>query len=123
MVGLELNRDGTITFDKARFTAALERDPVEVAKLFTDPTPGGTTGALDRMVAAADAAAAASTGYLFTAAESQDRRIDDYGRQIDAYERRLGVKEAALRRTYANLEVALNGLQKQSTNLAAQLGG
>ena len=122
MVGVELNREGTLTFDKTKFAAALESKPTEVARLFTDPATTGATGALDRLVAAADSAAAASTGYLFTAGESQNRRIDDYGRQIDAYERRLSVKEAALRRTYANLEVALNGLQKQSSNLAAQLG-
>ncbi|MDH4077199.1 MAG: flagellar filament capping protein FliD [Acidimicrobiia bacterium] len=122
VVGVELAKDGTINFDKAKFTEALKNNPAELTKLFTSGTANGGTGALDRMVAAVDSATKVGEGYLYTAAEANDKRIDDYGRQIDAYETRLTQREAALRRTYANLEVALSTLQKQSSNLAAQLG-
>lgn len=122
IVGLELTKDGTITFDKAKFTEALKKNPTEMAKLFTSGVTSGGTGALDRMVAAVDGATKVGEGYLYTAGEANDKRIDDYGRQIDAYEVRLNQREAALRKTYANLEVALNNLKSQSSNLAAQLG-
>ncbi len=122
VVGVELTRDGTINFDKAKFTEALKNNPAEMAKLFASGATSGGTGALDRVVAAIDGATKVGEGYLYTAAEANDKRIDDYGRQIDAYETRLTQREAALRRTYANLEVALNNLKSQSSNLAAQLG-
>ena len=122
LVGVELTKDGTLTFDKVKFIEALKKNPTEMAKLFSSGGATGGTGALDRMVAAADGATKAGEGYLYTASEATDRRIDDYGRQIDAYEKRLTTREAALRRTYANLEVALSSLQKQSSQLAAQLG-
>lgn len=122
VVGLELTKDGTVTFDKAKFTEALKKNPDEVAKLFTSGATSGGTAALDRMAAAVDGATKVGEGYLYTASEANDKRIDDYGRQIDAYETRLTQREAALRKTYANLEVALNNLKSQSSNLAAQLG-
>lgn len=122
VVGVELTKDGTINFDKAKFTEALKSNPTEMAKLFSSGAPSGGTAALDRVVAAIDGATKVGEGYLYTAAEANDKRIDDYGRQIDAYETRLTQREAALRRTYANLEVALNNLKSQSSNLAAQLG-
>ncbi len=123
MVGIELTREGTLTFDQAKFTEALKTNQTEVTKLFADRTASGNLGALDRLIGAADGAASVSNGYLYTAAEASSRRMEDYGRQIDTYERRLGLREASLRKTYANLEVALNSLQKQSANLASQLGG
>ena len=122
LVGIELTRDGKLTFDADGFREAFASNPVEMSKLFTDKV-GGTEapGVLDRLVEVAEAASAAGDGYLFTAAQAADRRIDDYGRQIDAFEQRFVAREANLRKTFANLEVALSGLQQQSSHLAAQL--
>jgi flagellar hook-associated protein 2 len=123
IVGLELTRDGALTFDQDAFADALASDPQALTALFTNGGIGGTTepGALDRLIGAAEAATTVGTGYLYTAGEAADQRIDDYGRQIDAFERRLEIRESTLRRTYANLEVALGGLQQQSGWLASQL--
>ena len=41
LVGIELTRDGTLTFDQEKFTNALESDPATMTELFTDRT-GGT---------------------------------------------------------------------------------
>ena len=124
LVGIELNRDGTLTFNENKFKDAFTEDPAALSDLFAGPN--GTEeetefGALDRLVKTAELATAVGEGYLFTAGESKDRRIDDYERQIDSFERRLELRESTLRRTYANLEVALGGLQQQSGYLASQL--
>jgi flagellar hook-associated protein 2 len=124
IVGIELNRDGTLTFNAERFSEALTTDPASLTSLFANrATEGGTTepGVLDRLVEAAETATSVGTGYLYTAGEAADQRIDDYNRQIDSFERRLEVRESTLRRTYANLEVALGGLQNESSWLASQL--
>ncbi len=125
-VGLELTREGTISFDRDRFTEALASNSESMTALFANrSTQGGTTapGALDRLVDAAETATSVGEGYLYTAGETADRIIEDYGRQIDAFERRLELRESTLRRTYANLEVALGGLQQQSGWLSSQLAG
>ena len=123
VVGIELTREGTLTFDADRFTEALASDPEGLTALFTERTgePDAELGALDRLVEAAEGAASTGDGYLFTAAESADRMIEQYNRQIESYEQRLEIRETTLRRTYANLEVALGGLQSQSNWLAGQL--
>jgi flagellar hook-associated protein 2 len=125
VVGIELTRDGKLEFDAAEFSQALQSDPEALTALFADRSsgtaPGAEPGVLDRLVGAAEAAASVGSGTLYTATQAAERRIEDYGRQIDAYERRLELREASLRRTYANLEVALGGLQQQSSYLASQL--
>ncbi|MEL6980982.1 MAG: flagellar filament capping protein FliD [Actinomycetota bacterium] len=121
LVGLELTREGTLEFDASTFADALATDPDALSALFTNGSGDGELGALDRLVEAAETATSVGTGYLYTAGEAADQRIDDYGRQIDAFERRLEIRESTLRRTYANLEVALGGLQQQSSWLASQL--
>ncbi|MEM9563285.1 MAG: flagellar filament capping protein FliD [Actinomycetota bacterium] len=121
VIGIELTREGTLTFDQDAFAQAFASDPDSLSALFTNPA--GEPGALDRLVDAAEAATSVGTGYLYTAGEAADQRIDTYGEQIDALERRLEIRESTLRRTYANLEVALSGLQQQSSYLASQLAG
>ncbi|MGI9598745.1 MAG: flagellar filament capping protein FliD [Acidimicrobiales bacterium] len=125
LVGIELNRDGSLTFNEQTFTEAFISDPAALTELFASSNPADESvelGALDRLIDVAESATAVGEGYLYTAGESADRLIDDYGRQIDAFEQRLELREATLRRTYANLEVALGGLQQQSSYLASQLG-
>lgn len=121
IVGIELTREGTLTFNAEHFKEAFVSDPLSLTALFADRAGDGEPGALDRLVEAADFATSVGEGYLYTAGESSDRRIDDYGRQIDAFERRMELRESTLRRTYANLEVALGGLQQQSSWLTGQL--
>ena len=121
IVGIELTRDGALTFDADRFADALVDNPDQLAALFSAQESGAEPGVLDRLIEASDAAASVGDGYLYTAGEASERRIDDYGRQIDAFERRFEVREASLRRTYANLEVALGSLQQQQSYLASQL--
>ncbi|MEM7274175.1 MAG: flagellar filament capping protein FliD [Actinomycetota bacterium] len=124
VIGIEINRDGTLTFNEQKFKDAFAEDPQALTELFAGP-PGTDDptqmGALDRLVEAAEVATAVGEGYLYTAGESSEQRIDDYQRQIDAFERRLELRESTLRRTYANLEVALGGLQQQSGYLASQI--
>lgn len=124
-VGIELTREGTLNFNEQKFKDAFTSNPTALSDLFTSGSldvSDAELGALDRLVQAAEAATTVGEGYLYTAGESAERRIDDYQRQIDSFERRLELRESTLRRTYANLEVALGGLQQQSSYLASQLG-
>ncbi len=125
LVGIELTRDGAITFNQDAFAQALVDGATDVMSLFIDPTSGtgvdAVPGAFDRLIETAEAMASTGDGLLYTSAESSDRVIADYDRQIEAYERRLEAREEYLRRVYANLEVALGGLADQSAYLQSQI--
>ncbi len=120
LVGIEIQRDGSITFDREAFIEAAETDLDQLTRLFIGPE-GEEAGMLDRLVDAADVAGKFGEGLLATAEETERSRIQAYTDQIDTFEDRFERKEAQLRRIYANLEVAIGGLSTQSNWLAGQL--
>ena len=123
LLGVSLQRDGTVTFDRDKFMEAATSDLEQVTRMFTSGfEEGAEEGVLDRMVAAADIASAYGTGLLSTAEESEKSRIESFTDQIDAFEERLDRKEIQLRRLYSGLEVAIGSLNSQSNWLAGQLG-
>ena len=121
IAGVELQRDGTLVFDRAKFLEAATTDIDELTELFTTGSEGGE-GILDRLVTAADEATTFGTGLLSSAQESAKSRIESFTDQIDSYETRITRKEAQLRKMYSNLEVALGNLNDQSNWLSSQLG-
>jgi flagellar hook-associated protein 2 len=121
LAGVTVERDGTLSFDREKFIETATEDLDGVTRLFIAPGEGDSPGILDRLVAAADQAAAFGTGLLSTAEESEKARIEGFSDQIDAFEARLERKELQLRRTYTALETALGQLNSQSNWLAGQL--
>lgn len=121
LAGITVTRDGTLEFDRAKFTSATTDDRAEVQRLFTAPDGVGEPGILDRIVNAAEAATTSGSGVLWSEAEATKNRIERWGEQIDAFEVRFERRETNLRRQYAALEVALGGLNEQSNYLASQL--
>ncbi len=122
LVGVSLERDGTLSFDRDAFIEAATEDIDGVTRLFIAPTEGDSPGILDRLVTASDNAAAFGTGILSNAEEAEKARIESFTEQIDAFEARLERKEIQLRNTYTRLESALGSLNNQSNWLAGQLG-
>ena len=122
LVGVSLERDGTLSFDREKFIEAATEDIDAVTRLFIAPSDSDSPGILDRLVTAADSAAAFGTGLLSSAEDSEKARIESFTDQIDAFEARLERKELQLRNTYTKLETALGELNNQSNWLAGQLG-
>ena len=126
--GVELNRDGTIKFDKVKFEAAYVADPTALAAIFTGPV--GVEGIAQRLQAIADSATKATPkpdgtmtvdGLLPLAIDTRRkeiRRIDD---SIAMWDIRLSRREAALKRQFAALETALGAAQQQGSWLSSQL--
>lgn len=122
--GIQIELDGTLSFDRTKFLETLKDNPDELTRLFAQSSVGEEeNGVLDRLVESAEAASSFGEGYLYTAAESAGNRIESYSDQIEAYEVRLELREQTIRRTYANLEVLLGEMQRQSSQLSSQLGG
>jgi flagellar hook-associated protein 2 len=119
-VGIQVDRSGKLVFDAATFKAAYTEDPAAVAAKFVD---GATPGFMARVATAATRASSSTTGTITQALQGKDSLIKDLNSRIDAWDDRLAVREATLKRQFSALETALNQMQSQSSWLAGQIAG
>lgn len=112
-LGIVLGKDGSFTFDEAKFSAALAADPAKVQKV--------VSGLAARVAEKATAISDPYEGSLSQKVKGQESLVKDIGSQIENWDRRLEVRRASLQRTYSALEVSLSNLQSQSSWLAGQL--
>jgi flagellar hook-associated protein 2 len=108
-LGIELTRDGKLTFDKTAFLAAYAADPAKAQK--------GATELGDAVKAVADKGQKNITGTI----TNHTNAIRDLNDQIGDWDVRLATRQEALQRQYANLEVALGKLKDQSSWLSGQI--
>ncbi len=116
-LGIKLGSAANINFDRAKFIAAYQADPAGVEAAFTN----ATTGFAARTEAVAKSATEAVTGLLTTKISGSQSQTKTLTEQIASWDTRLALREAALRRTFGNLEVALGRLQGQSARLAGEI--
>ena len=136
-VGLQLTRDGKVTFDKAKFLTALKDTPDLAQRVVggqvAGPGPNKTAGDSDDVVAApgiaqrlldvAKAASDSTIGSITALANGQDTLAKDIQNRIAAWDLRLVRRKEALTRQFTAMETALSGLRNQSTWLAGQING
>jgi flagellar capping protein FliD len=118
-IGVQLTRDGKITFNKETFLAALAKDPALTQRL-TAGTPDAP-GVVERLREAAKAASDATTGTLTSLAKGQDSMAREIQDRIAAWDVRLAKRKQMLTRQFTAMETALSSLQNQSSWLAGQL--
>lgn len=108
-LGIQLDRNGQLTFDKEKFTAAYNADPTAIRKAGTALGDQFETLAGKQ----SDSVSAQIT--------SRNNQIDSLNSQIDNWDVRLSARQAALSKQYADLETALGNLKNQSTWLSGQI--
>jgi flagellar hook-associated protein 2 len=109
--GIELNRDGKLSFDAGKFTAQYNTDPTKIQEA------GIALGD------AFEALAGKQSKSVTAVVTGRKNEIDSINNQISDWDVRLSVRQAALQRQYASLETSLGSLKNQSSWLAGQLGG
>jgi flagellar hook-associated protein 2 len=120
LAGVELSREGTISFDRQKFVDAYNDDPQAVKDLFySDDTTQETV--FSRLDIELEAATNFTSGYLSTSEDAVEQRVRDIDDQIAAWDIRLDKRESNYRRTFTSLETALSQLQQQSNWLASQI--
>lgn len=112
-VGIMLGKDGSFTFDEAKFSTALAADPGKVQSILT--------AIATRVATTATALSDPSDGSLSMKIAGQQTLVKSYGTEIEDWDRRLAVRKEGLQKTYSALEVTLSGLKAQSSWLASQL--
>ena len=118
--GVDISREGTLSFDKQKFIDAYNDDPQAVKDLFfsDDATQETVFSRLDTEL---EAATNFTSGYLSTSEDAVEQRVRDIDDQIAAWDIRLDKREANYRRTFTSLETALSELQQQSSWLSSQI--
>ncbi len=112
-VGIVINKDGTFTFDETVFTAAMAKDPEQVAAV--------VRGVSERLAGTADTASDSIDGTLTLSIKAHQDTVSDLTDRIADWDDRLAARREALEKMYATLETTLSGLQSQANYLASYL--
>jgi flagellar capping protein FliD len=129
-IGVQLTRDGKITFNKETFAAALAKDPALAQRLMAG-TPeakdaqgnvvAAVPGIAERLRDVAKTASDTTTGTLTSLAKGQDSMTRDLQNRIAAWDVRLAKRKQTLTQQFTAMETALSSLQNQSSWLSGQL--
>jgi flagellar hook-associated protein 2 len=123
--GLQLNKDGTVAFDPAKFAEKLKTDPALVQALFSGtPSVGGTTavpGVVQRVHDLSRSATDVTTGTLVALAKGRDDLAKNIQSRIEAWDLRLAQRRDTLTRQFTAMETALSSMKNQSSWLAGQI--
>ena len=124
-IGIELTRDGQLSFNKTTFLAALNADPVKTQSYFNGTTDidgdGVKDGFADKLVGMATKATQTNTGTLSQLITSGNDAIKDLNNRIGDWDVRLTARQATLQRQFTAMENALGKLKNQSSWLSGQI--
>ena len=113
MAGISITRDGTVTFDRAKFLAEYSKDPAAVEKNVTDSA--------QKLTDVSKNLTNSANGVLTSAIEGQNRIVKDYGAQIKRFDDRMEMKHQMLTRQFDALDSMLSKMKAQGDWLAGQL--
>ncbi|GAA1033556.1 flagellar filament capping protein FliD [Virgisporangium ochraceum] len=148
-VGVNLDKTGTLSFDRDKFLAAFEADPAKTQAYFDKYTekphakanpnafePGWDTAegiarklqtisvtATEGVLLPTDPTGTIKQGTLGGIIQRRNETIKGLNDQVAAWDTRLELRKENLQRQFSNLEVALSKMQQQSSWLAGQLAG
>jgi flagellar hook-associated protein 2 len=119
--GLSLQRDGSLKLDPTRLESALA-DPARLQALFSANAATDASRGLARRFDALIGTVLGFDGALTGATESLQGQKDRVTRQQEAFEVRMGLVEARLRRQYTALDASLAQWSSASAFLASRFG-
>lgn len=146
-VGVNLDKTGTVSFDRDKFLAAYEADPVKTQAYFDKYTevphakanpnafdPGWDTAegigrklqavsvrATEGILLPTDLPGTVKQGTLAGIISRRNETIKGMNDQVANWDVRLELRKETLQRIYSNLEVSLSKMQQQSSWLSGQL--
>jgi len=115
-VGITFQKDGTLSFDSAELSSALETDRVAVMDLFTNDDQG-LAFRMDSLVESM----LSTSGLVDARVDGINARVDNTNDQIDRMQYRLTQIETRYRAQYTALDTLLGSLQSTSDWLTGQL--
>ena len=114
-IGIVVTKDGTVTFDQAKFAAAMKADSAGTTAMFQ--TIAG------RVATTAAAASDPFTGTLSQKITSQQTTESGLTKEIGDWDTRLATIQAQYTKQFNDLETAMNALSSQASYLTSQIAG
>lgn len=111
--GIGLDRNGRLTFDRAKFLELMATDPTKAQAL--------VSGVASSLGTVAKGATDSTSGSVTLAIQGRGSTIKDLGSRIEDWDTRLAVRKAALQRQFSAMETALSSLKSQSSWLSGQI--
>lgn len=115
-LGIQIDRDGRLVFDAAKFTAARTSDPAKVAAAISGPD-----GFAARVQKIAKGASDSVDGTISSAIKGHQTTIARMNDSIADWDIRLALRKETLTRQFTAMETALSQLQSQSSWLSSQI--
>jgi flagellar hook-associated protein 2 len=133
-IGIQLTKDGKITFDGSKFSSALSANPALAQQIAGGLTGAGLDGAANtpddtidsdglaaRLSVLAEIASDSVSGSIVAMANGSDTTAKDIQSQIDAWTLRLQQRKETMTAQFNALESALSSLQSQGNWLTSQI--
>jgi flagellar hook-associated protein 2 len=114
-IGINLTKDGTITFDQTAFAAAMASDPAGTTAMYQ--TIAG------RVSDAASAASDPYTGSITQQVTSETTTQSSLSTSISDWTTRLAAIQAQYTAQFNDMETALNNLSSQASYITGQISG
>src|SRR6056297_1026801 len=121
-VGIEIDRDGVMSFDSGKMTDALEDSPEEVMNLFNaEQGEEGFDGVATRMDQYTDQLIQSNTGTIPRKLEFYDTRMENIDEDIADQERSLEATRQRYQEQFTAMETAMSEMQQQQSWMQQQL--
>ncbi|KQO98226.1 flagellar filament capping protein FliD [Leifsonia sp. Leaf264] len=108
-IGISFDKSGVLSFDADKFAAAIKANPDKVDAVFS--------GLATRVQDAAAKISDKYDGALTKKIQNQQALVTDMNTQISKWDDRLAIRQSALERQYAQLEVSMSNLNSQLSSL------
>lgn len=120
-LGIQITREGILSFDEKKFTSVLEKNFDDVVSLISGD--GTTSGVIPKLNRALASLSAPGTGVLSSQKKNYDNQISTLNKNIERTEKIVAAKAEALRNSLSRAQAAVQALQGQSAQMAGSLAG
>src|SRR6056297_2948126 len=122
-VGIEIDRDGVMSFDKSKFTDALDQSSEEVMSLFNADSSDTDTfdGMAVKMDSYLDQLMQSNTGLIPRRLDFYDTRIESLNDDIEDVERQVEMSRQRYVEQFAAMESAISEMNQQMSWMQSQL--
>lgn len=111
--GISIDKDGTLTFDKAKFTTNYGKDSASVQKVVNDVAT--------KLGQVADNATDPNTGSITARINGEQANIKDYSDRITQFNDRMTLRQQALSAQFNAMETMLSNLKSQGSWMSSQI--
>ena len=112
-IGIAVDQDGKLSFDKAKLNALYASDPEGVKKFFSDDKLG--FGA--KAEAVTESLVGIDNSLLVNRADSLNRQVEDTARRVDALNARLERSRENLTNEFYQMDLAINKIRASLTSI------